>query len=687
LKLLRIGIAAALLATGGLVHSSAGTALADDVRLSVVLDEFTPLIALPGRKLTLRGRLVNLNAEEIRGLQLSLRVSTQPLANRASATSVAEGTMPNSRPLDNARIEVDETLTSRGQTPFVVTIPLDAMNLPGNGTYALSLTARGTSRAEATALGEVTTFLPWFIRTEPGQRSYTPIKVVWLWPLADWPARTANGTLLDQRTPDELSPGGRLYELTNMGADHTRVVSWVADPSLLQTAAAMTGGYQVLRDGRVEIGDRGDAAANWLAQLREIDTTPMWVMPYADIDAAASRRADLSTDVVRSVTQSAGIAQRALNEPVQPGLYWAPFGRLDNPTANLLSSAGVTTVVLSAAALPDEQAITPTGRATLGTSFGALNAVLIDPTLATLLVAPQQTRNEIVLARQRFLAETALIATEVTEETEVRTIVIAPRNVRWNPNPSLINPLLRASVRAPWMTPSNLSALLAETPPIIPRDRAGYGERARAAELSQQYLTQVRRVSQRVELLASIVDNPAELTEPFAAAILRAQSSAWRSEPDVAGALVRSIRTEINQVINDVRVLSAGNITFSGDVGRVPITIANDLDQSVTVGLRLIGEPASRLVSQDTTDISIEAGRKASVDIDARVIGGEPLNVSVQLLTPEGEKYGVPTAIQVNSTAYARAASWVVIGAFIALAIFVIVGVTRRVYHARQSSA
>jgi len=390
---------------------------------------------------------------------------------------------------------------------------------------------------------------------------------------------------------------------------------------------------------------------------------------------------------VRSVTQSAGIAQRALNKPVQPGLYWAPFGRLDNPTANLLSSAGVNTVVLSSAALPDEQTITPTGRATLGTSFGALDAVLIDPTLATLLVAPQQSRNDILLARQRFLAETALIATEVTEETEVRTIVIAPRNVRWNPNPGYINPLLRASTRAPWMTASNLTALLAETPPVIPRDRAGYGERARSAELSQEYLTQVRRVSQRVELLAAIVDNPAGLTEPFAAAILRAQSSAWRSEPDVAGALVRSIRTEINQVINNVRVLSEGNITFSGDVGRVPITIANDLDQSVTVGLRLIGQPSSRLVSADTTSIQIEAGRKASVDVDARVIGGEPLSVSVQLLTPDGEKYGVPTTIQVNSTAYARAASWVVIAAFIALAIFVIVGVTRRVYHARNSSA
>jgi hypothetical protein len=259
--------------------------------------------------------------------------------------------------------------------------------------------------------------------------------------------------------------------------------------------------------------------------------------------------------------------------------------------------------------------------------------------------------------------------------------------VRWNPNPDLVNPLLRASTRAPWMTPTSLTALLSETPPNIPRDRAGYGDRARAAELPEAYLTQVSRVAQRIELFSSILDNPGRATEPFAQALLRAQSSAWRSEPDVGTTLLRSIRTEINQVINEVRVLSTGNITFSGDVGRVPITIANDLDQSVTVGLRLVGKPSARLFAEDVTGIRIEAGRKASIDVDARVIGGDPLSVNVQLLTPEGEFYGTPTAVLVTSTAYARAASWVVVAAFIALALFVVVGVTRRIHQARKSSA
>jgi hypothetical protein len=685
LKLLR-----AIVATVVLLGFSAllpNSVRAEEPRVSIVLDDFTPLLAQPGRKLTITGRVVNLGAETLTDARLELRVSEQPLANRAAAGSIDTGPASPGRFIDAARVTLDDTVASRGQRPFTITVPFNDLALPTDGTYVVAINLTAVTNDQVAATTSINTFLPWFPRGAPGQRTYTPIKVVWLWPFVDWPARSASGTLLDEQTPREISPGGRLNALAAIAQNHPRAVSAIADPALLQTAADMTTGYQVIRDGRVVIGDRGDAAAAWLTTLRNLSSEPLWVLPYADIDASASRRADLATEVVRAVTQSGPIAQRSLGEGVQSGLYWAPFGRLDNATASLLSSAGVSTVVLSAAALPDEQTITPTGRATLGTSLGALDAILVDPTLATLLTAPQQTRHEVLLARQRFLAETALIATQVDQETDVRTIVIAPRNIRWNPNPDLINPLLRASSRASWMTPTTLDALLAETPPNIPRDRAGYGDRARAAELSEQYLNQVRRVAQRIELFSSILDNPGGTTEPFAQALLRAQSSAWRSEPEVGTTLLRSIRTEINQVINQVRVLSTGNITFSGDVGRVPITIANDLDQSVTVGLRLIGKPAARLSAADITGIQIEAGRKASIDIDARVIGGEPLSVNVQLLTPDGELYGTPTAIEVNSTAYARAASWVVVAAFIALAVFVVVGVTRRIHQARKSSA
>ncbi len=75
----------------------------------------------------------------------------------------------------------------------------------------------------------------------------------------------------------------------------------------------------------------------------------------------------------------------------------------------------------------------------------------------------------------------------------------------------------------------------------------------------------------------------------------------------------------------------------------------------------------------------------ASVDIDARVVGGDPLTVEVQLLDAQQGAYGKPALITVSSTAYARAAAWVVAAAFLAILVFVVVGVTRRINRARAS--
>lgn len=657
-----------LLVSGAL--AAAPSAVADDPDATVVLDEMNPLLAQPGRSLQITGRIVNGRTTPIEDAQVQLTLSNRPLESRQQLDEIIQGgAAPPFRVITTTALR--SAIAPRTQGGFALRQAFDRLELSEIGTYVLGVQLVEGGRV----IGSLQTFLPWI----PSGSPVDALNVVWLWPLSDWPARNAAGVLLSDQTPREISPGGRLAELVRIGAQYP--VSWIVDPSLVQTVNAMTTGYEVRREGLSVIGDRSTTAQQWLEDVRNVSDRPMWVIPYADIDASASQRAGLTTDVVRSITSAVAIAGRALGEPVQGGLYWAPFGRLDTPTADLLASAGVNTVILSAAAITDAQVGT-TSRAALGTTFGALDAVLIDPQLASLLTAPQTTNNDVIALRQRFLAETALIA---LDPTSARTVIIGPRNIRWSPTFRFAAQVLRASERAPWMQIKTLDAFLTDEPPRIPRDRTGYGERARNAELTPEYLAQVGRVTNRVALLAEILDNPVSITEPFSSALLRAQSAAWRTEPETASALLRSIRGEVNAEIAKVQVLTTGLVTFSGDSGLVPITIQNDLSQAVTVGVRLISDPAGRIVSDDTTDITIESGRRASVEVNARVIGGEVVNVTVQLLTPDGQRFGTPGRIEVGSTAYARAASWVVIGAFIALAIFVVFGVTRRIHKARRS--
>lgn len=678
----------------------------------VVLDRFTPVVPEPGDDLRIEGRIVNTTPDVMGNVAVQLRLSSEPLTRRSAITVVTDAGLDTENPVEEgieafpeptdavvaaARIVVAESIPPRGQVEFALRVPFKDLPVTDQGVYALAvevLGARPGAQVEEfeSRQGILRTFLPWF----PDPETVSPIPLVWLWPLADWPARTADGVFLDDQTPRAVSPDGRLSALVSSGSLQPRSVSWISDPAVLQAARDMTGGYRVVRGGEVVIGERSADADRWLADLDSAleqarppaTSAPILrVLPYADVDASALQRAEMSTDVVRSITQAVPVASSALGQQVIGGTYWAPSGRLDRPTADLLASAGVRTVILSGRAMraQDAYAGANTGRAVLTTSFGALQAVLREPRMSDLLSAPQRTRSDAIEVRQEFLAESAVLSGTIPEDMPSRAVVVGPDDVRWDPSPTVVNSLLRATVSAPWLTPLPLADLLEEPVNPLRRERGGYGKVARESELSAEYLTDVRTTSSELAAFTSVLDNPIGISDTYASALLRSVSSAWRTEPARGRELLTSIDAQLTEQMNRVRVLSEGTITFSGDSGRVPVTIANDLDRAVTVGVQLRASPSLRLESDPVMDIRIDPGKKVSVDVDARVVGGNTLPVRVQLLTPDGSTFGTAARIEVVSTAYARAASWVVIIAFVAIVIFVVIGVTRRIRQAGRS--
>lgn len=685
-------ITAISMATVGAVTGAPSASANDGTSIAIFLDRVTPVVPQLDDTLRVNGRIVNISTETIDNIAVQLRTSSLPLTKRSEIAAVAEsGVNPEGGGVDRVvlertRVELAQTLEPGAQNQFSIAVPLRNLPLPQAGTYVLGVEALGQIQglnASEQRQGIVRTFLPWF----PFPSAVSPIDLVWLWPVTDWPARSAGGVLLDDQTPRELSPGGRLDRIATIGAANARAISWVIDPALLQTATVMSEGYQVVSGTSVVIGDRGPEATDWLATLRAgTQASDVRVLPYADNDASAVRRAGMETDVVRSITMAEPLASMALQKTVTGTMYWAPFGRLDRRTNDLLASSGVRTVVLNSGALPlrDKDAPTSSGRATISTSFGSLQAVLVDDALSTTLTLPQATRSQALLARQRFLAETALIAVGLPDSAISRTVVAAPNDLRWNPSPVMLNALLRATNTAPWLSPQSLTELLGEPVDTSARGRVTYGERARNAEPSDAYMASVRDVADQLSTFTAVLDDPAPLTEQYANALLRAESSAWRTEPATGRLLVDSVRIGLTNQIAQVRVLSEGTITLSGDSGRVPVTIANDLDRTVTVGVQLRSTPGVRLESEALTEIRIEPGRLASVELDARVIGSQELAVQVQLLTPDGAVFGEPARITIASTAYARAAAWVVAIAFVAIIVFVVVGVTRRIRMAQK---
>jgi len=685
----------------------------DDAPVQIVLDRLTPVVPKPGDNVRIEGRIVNNTSNAIAGAAVRARVSSEPLTRRSQITKVREAGLDTQEPgepetepfaepvdvvVDTTREAVADSIPPRGQVSFAIRIPIDDLPFAEQGVYAIAVEVLGVRRGVANQefeqrQGIMRTFLPWF----PDPEAITPVQMVWLWPLADYPARTAEGVFLDDQTPLAISAGGRLDELVQSGSLQPRSITWIADPAVLQSVQDMTDGYRVVRSGEVVVGDRSQDAQTWLAALDAAlvaatppatDAPALRVLPYADTDATALVRGDMSTDVVRSITQAVPVASAAIGQPVTGGIYWAPFGRVDRQTADLLASAGVRTVIVSGRFLRAQDAFAGanTGRAVINTSFGALQAVLREPRMSDLLTAPQRNRSDAIEVRQAFLAESGVLAGTIPQDAPSRAIVVGPDDIRWDPSTTVVNSLLRATISAPWMTSLSLDELLDGPTNPLQRKRGGYGRQAQAAELSSEYLAQVRQASDELAAFTSVLDNPIGVSDVYAAALLRSASSAWRAEPERGLELLKDTREQLNGQVDQVQVLSEGTVTFSGDTGRVPVTIENNLDRAVTVGVELRASPSLRLESEPLTGINVEPGRKVSVDLQARVVGGNTLPVRVQLLTPDGSRFGSPARIDVASTAYARAAAWVVAVAFVAIVVFVIVGVIRRIRIAGMSA-
>ena len=144
-------------------------------------------------------------------------------------------------------------------------------------------------------------------------------------------------------------------------------------------------------------------------------------------------------------------------------------------------------------------------------------------------------------------------------------------------------------------------------------------------------------------------------------------------------------KSTVLRVISGLLKAASGSVSLPGETGTIPVTIANDLDVPVTVGLRVTGEPAVRLDAPPVAPVTIAPGRKASVEVTARVAGSGSVTAVLQLTTPSGEDYGPPARIEVGSAAYARAAAWVVGAAFALLLALVAVNTVRRVRVARAA--
>lgn len=691
--------------------------------VQLTLTGLSPVTVTDQRPFVVSGRVRSDRLRTLRNASVSLELGTTPITARSAVDDVLAD--PGyTAPVAGAQVDLNAL---RPGTSRRFSLPVDTSTLPlgVTGVYPIRIVVDGTLGGVPQQVASVTTLLPWYSAVDQVART----RVLFLWPLVDVPHRDHAGVFLDDSLASELAPGGRLYRLVAAGAD--RPVAWMVDPALLAAASAMSGGYDVrtaaagsptppatgstppttsagpgtsaeaspgspsgtTSDGATSDGatsggattgpatvrgSGGAAARQWLEAFNLASSrAEVATVPYGDVDVTSTLDAAQPWLLRGASAWGASVAADILGRPVVHDVAWPVDGQADKAAVNRLGDAGQAAVILSGAQLPpsDVLAYTPSGRAQVGAG-GDVPALLSDPVLDAQVATGAGA--DPLLARQRFLAETLLVTAELP--TASRLLVIAPPR-RWDPSRAYAEALVRGLTRAAWLRPVSLDTALAWPVPSI--TRAELPNQPPAGQLPPSYVQEAGDTNHRLRTFASILTQPDPVVPNYRAALYSSLSTSWRHHVPAGLQLLADTTDALDKQRAQVRIVSRGG-TLTSTSGPFPVTVVNDLDQAVSVGLDVRSADPLRLRITAPDEVRVPAGARVSVNARVEATTSGDLAATAQLLTPQLQvAYSAPVELPVHVRAYGQVAVLVFGGAAALLMLAAGVRLVRRVRASR----
>jgi hypothetical protein len=126
-------------------------------------------------------------------------------------------------------------------------------------------------------------------------------------------------------------------------------------------------------------------------------------------------------------------------------------------------------------------------------------------------------------------------------------------------------------------------------------------------------------------------------------------------------AVTRDVAAAVGARRNKVRVLP-GSVTLGAQVGPIPVTVKNDLDQPVTVRVTLTPRTAALRV-RDSAVIVVPPGQSRDVRVTVEAVANGLQLLDARLETEAGARYAPPVVVRVRVAQYGSVGSYVIVGA------------------------
>ena len=674
---------------------------ADSRSLNLAVDSVSPQWAGPNSTITVSGTLTNDTGSPIPNFQVELLTSDQHFTSPSQMDAYSDGSdgltsfpEPAGETVYNSARTLHTGTTVRWTASF--TAAEAGYELNGFGVYPLQAAVISTSSGSyGSTLATVQTFLPYWQSSQSPER----VSVSWVWPLIDVPQQgPCDDTLATNALSDDLQPSGRLGRLLSTGLkwQATSDLTWAVDPALLSDASMMTEPYKVGGDSGCTgtTAMRANAAAgNWLTQLRTgTANKPMFVTPYADVDISALAHAGLDASLQSSYALGESVARKELDRPFgangagtgdagAPSLAWPAGGTADASVLTALAdSTDAKTVLLSSAELPNSSSTITS----VTTGIGSQMQVLLANSALTSTLGSASAGSSAgtqFAAEQDFLAQTAMFAAEYPSVAG-RSVVVAPP-ARWDPSAAEANTLLSMTANAPWLRPTTLSSLASSSVTTDKTDpqQSLPGDQVSSAELSGDYLDQVKSVNTNLALYENLLSQPSKgMLQSLQGALAVTESSAWRGDGAARGASTLSYLSNfLRDSEQKVTIITGKKVLLAGASGDTPVSVKNGMNAPVQVAVSVTVPKGSPLkVGTDGkfhSLITVPAGKTGTVRLPVSSSAISTTTMQLQLVTRNGSPLTWTTqTLSVQATRYGRALL-ILIGA--ALGVLVLTSVAR----------
>jgi hypothetical protein len=653
----RLVLAVLLIAAAAVagVTTRAPAAQAQPASVSVTLSSISPVLR-KGGTFEAAGTVVNTGDVPIETVNAAMWVSLSPVQTRAGL-AVAAAEAPGDRlgvritEPENLLDEMADTLAPGESATFALTVPVERLGLGAAGVYPVGVDIRANAPNELRdTVGRTRTFAPYL----PDPKASGTVDVAYVAPFTSSPTSLADGSLLTGSLAAELAPDGRLGRLLSLASNST--VTSAIDPNLLAEAATLAGDHTVRQPTVTKVSGNADAAAFVTGVKTLVGGRRTLVLPFADTDIVSLDHLGLTeplTGLAALTTASAGASGLTGQVTAMPADGYSDAAALDT-----VAATGIRRIVLSADSLPDVPAGQPV--VSIPTNEGTLTAIVTDPDLL-----PTETTSAVdapILDRQRFLAETSLLALATPKGSTYRVVAQLPRDLQVT---ATTNELLHPSAAASWVRTRTLDEVTAGTAPRY-TGTLTYPKDTRDQELSTGTVEATRRLLDRSTALVDIAGDREGASATWRRAALRGTSIAWRRDPSSGLALVTADTRLLDSQLGRVRLSVPLLVTLTGSSGSFPVTINNQLDVAVTVYIRITSPDTGIVDPGAVQKVEVDAKRRVTSRFTANSARAGVVRLDADLVTPDGQPLGPGTAFTIRVTQYGIV-GWVILGAGVLL--------------------